>query len=76
MFIFASVAVLNIFVFCLAKEPVQMIYFIIMFYILKGKGQRNKKIAVAFLVYVLCAVTFRLQYPAISACETAQKALY
>lgn len=33
MFIFASVAVLNIFVFCLAKEPVQMIYFIIMFYV-------------------------------------------
>ena len=62
MFIFASVAVLNIFVFCLAKEPVQMIYFIIMFYILKGKGQRNKKIAVAFLVYVLCAVTYRNYY--------------
>lgn len=62
MFIFASVAVLNIFAFCMAKEPVQMIYFILMFYVLKGEWQKNKKIAIVFLIYLLCAVTYRNYY--------------
>ena len=30
LFVLASVAVLNIFDFCLAKEPIQMLYFILM----------------------------------------------
>lgn len=62
LFIFASVAVLNIFAFCLAKEPIQMLYFVLMFYILKGNMQTSRKIIAVCLIYLLSAVTYRNYY--------------
>lgn len=62
LFIFSSVAVLNIFDFCLAKEPVQMLYFVLMYYILKSKLRDNTKLIFIFVVYLLCAVTYRNYY--------------
>lgn len=63
MFIFASVAVLNIFDFCLAKEPVQMLYFILMFYILLNNKMKDyTKLFLVFCVYLLSAVSYRNYY--------------
>lgn len=62
LFIFASVSILNIFAFCLAKEPVQMLYFVLMFYVLMANIQMNRKIIAVCLVYLLSAVTYRNYY--------------
>ena len=63
MFIFASVVVLNIFDFCLAKEPVQMLYFILMFYILlNNKMKDHTKLFFVFCAYLLSAVSYRNYY--------------
>ena len=51
IFIYLGVAILNIFCFCLSKEPYQMLFFILMaLAIIKGKTYQQKSI---FLVAVL-----------------------
>lgn len=62
LFILASVAVLNIFDFCLAKEPVQMLYFILMYFILKSSGRKEFKFGACFFVYILSSITYRNYY--------------
>lgn len=62
IFIIFSVAVLNIWDFCLAKEPIQMLYFLLMFYILRCDFTERKKFYLIFGIYVLSALTFRNYY--------------
>lgn len=68
LFIVASVAVLNIFVFCLAKEPIQMIYFIFMYLILISKKDDKFKFISCLFIFVLCSFTFRNYYIIMAAC--------
>lgn len=62
LFIIVSVAVINIFDFTIAKEPVQMLYFIIMFLILKSETSDKYKFWGCFCVYVACFITYRNYY--------------
>lgn len=58
----ASIAVLNIFSFCLAKDPIQMLYFmLIALVLLTDWGYVQKSIAV-YGVFYLSMVTFRTYY--------------
>ena len=62
-FIGLSIVVLNIFDFTLAKEPIQMIYFIIVYYILTSKIKNtNIKYALTILVVLFSAISFRMYY--------------
>ena len=62
LFILVSVAVLNIFDFCLAKEPIQMIYFILMYFILKSNKSSKFKFNGCLFIYFLSAFTYRNYY--------------
>lgn len=62
IFIVASMAVLNIFDFCLAKEPIQILYFILMYIILITNTKPKFKYICTFLVYILCFLTYRNYY--------------
>ena len=62
IFILMSIAVLNIFNFCLAKEPIQMLYFFIMYAVIKSKMTSKQKFIGCFLVFMLCFMTFRNYY--------------
>lgn len=63
LFLCLTIAVLNIFDFCLAKEPVQMLYFILMFYILiSRKFNDTAKFVLCFLTFILSAFTYRVYY--------------
>ena len=62
LFALASVAVLNIFDFCLAKEPIQMLYFILMYFILKSNKDKKFKFGACFGVYILSSITYRNYY--------------
>lgn len=62
IFILASIAALNLFSFCLSKEPVQMIYFILMYLVLKSKKCKNSIFLICSFIYVLSALTFRNYY--------------
>jgi len=56
IFIYLGIAILNIFCFCLAKEPYQMLFFFLMaIAIIKGKGYQQKTIllGITLLVTVL-----------------------
>ena len=61
IFVYLGVAILNIFCFCLSKEPYQMLFFILMaLAIIKGKTYRQKSI---FLVVALfLTVLFSRKY--------------
>ena len=63
LFVMLSCMVLNIFDFALAKEPIQMLYFILIFCILISKqlSSRQKELA-TYGVIVLSIVTFRVYY--------------
>ena len=63
LFIALSVIVLNIFDFTLAKEPIQMLYFIFIYIILCAKtiGDKMKYIYVVCVV-LLSAITYRAYY--------------
>ena len=58
-----SIVVLNIFDFCLAKEPIQMLFFILISIIIMSniKSEKTKWI-LCFLVLLLSALTFRTYY--------------
>ncbi|MDD3416131.1 MAG: hypothetical protein PHY47_19385 [Lachnospiraceae bacterium] len=63
VFAMMSVIVLNIFDFNLAKEPIQMLYFIWLFcMILNRKYSLIKKYIAAICILVFSALTFRLYY--------------
>lgn len=63
LFLCLTIAVLNIFDFCLAKEPIQMLYFIAMFYILiSNKFNDKTKFILCFLILILSAFTYRVYY--------------
>ena len=62
IFIFSSVVVLNIFDFCLAKEPIQMLSFIFMYLILKSSKSYNFKYVGCLVVFLLSTVTYRNYY--------------
>lgn len=63
LFIELSIFVLNIFDFTLAKEPIQMLYFIGIYYILtmQTKGEKFKYIC-TICILLLSAFTFRAYY--------------
>lgn len=57
------IGVLNIWDFCLAKEPVQMLYFIAIFLILiNNKIPISSKYLLCFLVYLISSITYRNYY--------------
>lgn len=62
IFILISVSVLNIFDFTIAKEPVQMLYFILMFLVLKSNKTESLKYIFCILIYLLCFITYRNYY--------------
>ena len=62
IFILASVSVLNIFNFCLAKEPIQMLYFILMYLILISNKSDKFKFIMCDLIFLLCSLTYRNYY--------------
>ena len=62
IFVAATVAVLNIFSFCLAKDPVQMLYFmIIALVLLTDWGYVRKSLAIYGCLYITI-ITFRTYY--------------
>lgn len=63
LFIILSIAVLNIFDFCLAKEPVQMLYFIALYLIIINKRISTiLKSIFIILIFLLIAITLRKYY--------------
>ena len=70
-FLIMSIAVLNIWDFCLAKEPLQMLYFLIIYFILISTKIKEKyKFGLALLVILLSCFTFRNYYIMILAFST------
>lgn len=63
LFIILSIIVLNIFDFTLAKEPIQMLYFIAIYYVLtmSNKGEKFKYIS-TIVILMISAITFRVYY--------------
>lgn len=52
-FIYLGIAILNIFCFCLAKEPYQMLFFFLMaIAIIKGKGYQQKSILLGVILLI------------------------
>lgn len=63
IFIALSIIVLNIFDFTLAKEPIQMLYFIAIYYVLTSKVKNNTfKYILTILIILFSAITFRVYY--------------
>lgn len=60
--ILMSVVALNIFSFCLAKEPIQMIYFFLIYAILFSKNSEKNKFVKCILIFILSTITFRNYY--------------
>lgn len=62
-FLALSILVLNIFDFTLAKEPIQMLYFLAMYYVLKSNSIsiRGKSIW-TFVILTFSIITFRTYY--------------
>lgn len=61
IFVSSSIAVLNIFCFCLSKEPLQMIFFIIIYYILLSDKIKHKEI-LSMITILISAIIFRKYY--------------
>lgn len=61
-FLCMSIAVLNIWDFCLAKEPVQMLYFIAIFYILISKVKEKYKFILSLLIILFSTISYRNYY--------------
>jgi len=62
LFFILSILVLNIFCFNLAKEPMQFLYFFLMFIIMIKNISNRWKIFLSFCVILLIAFTFRIYY--------------
>lgn len=63
IFLVLTILVLNIFNFNLAKEPVQMLYFILMYVVITSKSLKDSfKYALCFGILYLASTTFRDYY--------------
>lgn len=63
IFISLAVMVLSVYCFSLAKEPMQMIYFLLLFLVIyTDKIPDNKKLIAAIAVILFSAATFRVYY--------------
>lgn len=63
VFILLTVAVLNIFDFTIAKEPIQFLYFLVIYLIVQNRKCSNKiKTVLSLLILLFCALTFRNYY--------------
>lgn len=63
LFLILSVIVLNIFDFCLAKEPIQFLYFLLIYFVLKStKLSMKGKYIMSILILLLSVLTFRTYY--------------
>lgn len=63
IYILLTIAVMNIFNFTLSKEPIQMLYFVLMYIILSSKNIKNNwKMLFSIIVVLLSTVTFRSYY--------------
>ncbi len=63
IFIILSTLVLNIFDFCLAKEPLQMLYFVAIYIILVSPQINNKnKFTYSIIIILFSALTYRTYY--------------
>lgn len=57
-FLMLSIVVLNLFDFCLSKEPIQMMFFIIMYFILLSNNIKYKSF-ISILIILISAIFFR-----------------
>lgn len=63
IYIILTIAVMNIFNFTLSKEPIQMLYFVLMYLILSAKKISDKwKFVLSLGVVYLSTITFRSYY--------------
>ncbi len=62
IFVFMSIAVLNIFCFTVSKEPIQMLYFILLYYIIKSKMKYSSKMMGVSTTILLMCTTYRTYY--------------
>lgn len=62
LFIITSIMMLNIFSFNLAKEPIQFLYFFLMFIVLNSNINLKLKLVSIILCIFLCTLTFRTYY--------------
>ena len=63
LYILLTIAVMNIFNFTLSKEPIQMLYFVLMYIVLGSKKiSDNWKFILSIGVVLLSAITFRSYY--------------
>lgn len=63
LFLIASVAVLNIWDFCLAKEPVQLLFFLAIYYTLLSKKMNIKcKYILTILILLISVLYYRIYY--------------
>lgn len=60
VFLLTTIVLLNLFCFCLSKEPIQILFFILIFYILLSK-RKNKEFWVLSII-TLSALLFRKYY--------------
>jgi hypothetical protein len=62
VFYLLSVAVLNIFSFTLAKEPIQMLFFLALFGAIKSRMSTHKKIVLVIVILIVTSLIFRFYY--------------
>lgn len=68
LFLAMAIAVLNIWDFCLSKEPLQMVFFVIIFMILSSKKIKDKsKFSLSLLVILFSCFVYRNYYIAMIA---------
>ena len=63
LFIIASVALLNVYVFNLSKDIIQFLIFLLIFFVLKNKKLKSYyKLILCFLIFLYEALNFRIYY--------------
>lgn len=63
VFLISSIAVLNIWDFCLAKEPLQMLFFVVIYYVIVNSHLTIKmKYTLSILVILLSVLYYRVYY--------------
>lgn len=62
LLVIMTIAVLNIFSFCLAKEPIQMCYFLLIFLVLNTKWDYKYKCIGIYACILFSCMTFRTYY--------------
>ena len=61
IFLLTTIVLLNLFCFCLSKEPIQILFFILIYYVLLSK-RNNKKEFWALSIVTFSALLFRKYY--------------